>query len=83
MNISKKNQTKAEKFKRLAEKRVPVAITKIRLVGNLSDPYNYHYSEEEANKIIKAIKAEYDDLAASFKRGVKKEKDEFKLWQIQ
>ena len=70
---------KKHKFKRLAENRVPNAIQKIKLIGNLADPYNYDYTEEEANKIIRAIKSEYEDMVASFKKGLKKNKNSFKL----
>ena len=75
----KKNEHKTEKFKRLAENRVPNAIQKIKLIGNLADPYTYEYTEEEANKIIRAIKSEYEDMVASFKKGLKKNKSSFKL----
>ena len=72
-------ETKNEKFKRLAQTRVQNAVKKISLVTNLADPYNYDYSLEEANKIIKAIKAELDDLDQAFKKGLKKEKGNFTL----
>lgn len=75
MNTENKNQ----RFKRLAENRVPNAVKKIQLVTNLADPYAYDYTEEEANKIIRAIKSEVEDMVASFKKGLKKDKSEFKL----
>ena len=74
-----KNEAKLDKFKRLAENRVPNAVQKIKLIANLADPYNYDYSEEDANKIIRAVKSEYDDMVASFKKGLKKDKGSFKL----
>ena len=58
---------------------MPQAVRKIQLVSNLSDPYNYEYTEEESQKIIKAIKSEFDDLQASFRKGINKEKGKFKL----
>ena len=73
------SESKNARFKRLAENRVPSAVKKIQLVTNLADPYAYDYSEDEANKIIKAIKSEVDDMQASFKKGLKKDKSEFKL----
>ena len=74
-----KKEDKSKKFKRLAENRVSNAIQKIKLIGNLSDPYNYDYTEDEASKIIRAIKSEYEDMVASFKKGLKKNKNSFKL----
>ena len=41
MNTENKNQ----RFKRLAENRVPNAVKKIQLVTNLADPYAYDYTE--------------------------------------
>ena len=72
-------ESKNQKFKRLAETRVQSAIKKLSLITNLADPYNYDYSQEEANKIINAIKSEFDEIKQAFERGLKKEKGEFKL----
>ena len=54
-NIDQKLEKKDKKFKRLAEKRVPEALKKIKLVSNLSDTYNYSYTEDEVNKIIRNL----------------------------
>lgn len=58
-----KNRTK---FIELAEKRVSRAIKDIRLVGNLSNRSNYTYTQDEARKIIKALRDEVDTLKARF-----------------
>ena len=71
---------KNKKFRDLANTRVKNAVRKIQLVANLSNTYNYNYSNEDAKKIISAIKSEYDDLDAAFKKGMKKNKaKEFSL----
>ena len=74
-----KSESKNARFKRLAENRVPNAVKKIQLVTNLADPYAYDYSEEEVNKIVRAIRSEVEDMTASFKKGLKKDKSDFKL----
>ncbi len=78
-NIYHKLEKKDKKFKRLAEKRVPEALKKIKLVSNLSDTYNYSYTEDEVNKIIRAIRGEIDELVSSFKKGLNKNKKKFTL----
>jgi len=57
---------KARKFRELAEKRVNNAIKQIQLIGNLSNKYNYEYTEEEVKKIINALKAEIRNLEIKF-----------------
>jgi ABC-type Fe3+-hydroxamate transport system substrate-binding protein len=54
------------KFVELAEKRVSRAIKDIRLVGNLSNRSNYSYTQDDARKIIKALRDEVEVLKARF-----------------
>ncbi len=61
--IQSKNR---EKFIELAEKRVSRVIKDIRLVGNLSNRSNYTYTQEDARKIVKALRDEVDALKARF-----------------
>jgi hypothetical protein len=61
------SEPKKEKFKRLAIKRVNSLLNTMRLVSNLANKSNYEYSEEEANKILKAISNSFDDLKVKFK----------------
>jgi uncharacterized protein YeeX (DUF496 family) len=70
-------ETKREKFKELAEKRVNNALKNIQLIGNLSNTNNYEYSEEEVSKIFKILKEELQTAEARFKISGKKGK--FKL----
>ena len=48
-------ETRQEKFKRLATKRTNAALESLRLLGNLSNRANYDYTDEEVRKIFKAI----------------------------
>lgn len=59
-------ESKNEKFKRLANKRVPAALEKIKLIENLSNTNNYEYSKEEADQIIKALNKSVSNLKQSF-----------------
>ena len=51
------DESRHEKFKRLATHRTNAVLEKLRLLGNLSSKTNYEYSEEETSKIFSAIEA--------------------------
>ena len=70
------NETKHEKFIRLAENRVNNALKTIDLIGNLSNTNNYDFSEKEASKIIKTLKKSIDELEKKF---MYSDKTSFKL----
>ena len=59
-------ESKNDKFKRLANKRVPAAIEKLELVKNLSNTNNYEYSKKEVDKIIKALTSSLNEVKKSF-----------------
>ncbi len=59
-------ENKNQKFKRLANKRVPAAIEKIELIQNLSNRNNYEYSKNEADEIVKALTKAVSELKKSF-----------------
>ena len=69
--------SKRDKFKELAEKRVNNALKNIQLIGNLSNTNNYDYNEEEVAKIFKSLKEELQIAEARFRISNKKSK--FKL----
>lgn len=69
--------SKRDKFKELAEKRVNNALKNIQLIGNLSNANNYDYNEEDVTKIFKTLKEELQTAEARFKISNKKSK--FKL----
>jgi len=71
---------KRNRFVELAQTRVTKTTQMLRLIGNLSNPNNYAYSEEDANKILLALESELKLLKAKFHTALsKKAKDEFKL----
>lgn len=54
-----------ENFVRLANKRVSNALKSIQLIGNLSNRSNYHYTEDDVQKIFRALQ---DELSACRKK---------------
>jgi len=53
------------KFVKLATKRVSKALKAIQLIGNLSNKSNYDYTDDDVQKIFKAL---HDELNASKKK---------------
>lgn len=70
-------ESKSDKFKRLASKRVVNAIQKIELITNLAAP-SYEYTPEEVTKIVTALQGSVDKVKAAFSKQ-KIEKTAFKL----
>lgn len=52
------DETSAERFKRLAERRVVRTIKEIRLIGNLANRSNYSYERRDVDRIFKALEKE-------------------------
>lgn len=71
-----KEETKREKFIRLAENRVNSTIKEINLIGNLANKSNYDYRKDDVDKIIKTLKKSVSDLESKFSS---KNRSEFKL----
>ena len=57
---------KQTKFKELAERIVNNAIKQLELIGNLSNKNNYSYSEEDCQKIFRAIDNEVKEVKRRF-----------------
>jgi len=69
-------ETRKERFKRLAIARTKAVLDKLRLLGNLSNRANYDYSEEEVRKIFSAIEFQLRNIKARF---IFKKRKEFSL----
>lgn len=63
-----------EKFVRLAEARTQKAIDAIQLIGNLSNPTNYSYSEKDVEQIFKALTEALKDARSRFKANSSRDK---------
>ena len=59
-----------ENFIRLAEGRTEKAIKAIRVLGNLSNPTNYSYTEKDVEEIFSALSEELKTAKALFKKSV-------------
>jgi len=69
-------ETRNEKFKRLATKRVNDILYRLDVLSNCSNKSSYEYSEEEINKIFRAIENKVKETKASFRVS---KKEGFKL----
>lgn len=52
------NETKRDKFVRLAEARTNKALDQIKLISNLSDRSTYEYTDDDINKIFTCLEKE-------------------------
>lgn len=67
----------SERFKRVAGKRVENIIVSIRSLSNCSNTNNYTYSEDDVNKMLKAIKEEIRIMEALYKKNLTKKNKKF------
>lgn len=70
------SETKRDAFTRLAERRTNAALDRIRVIGNLSNPYAYEYTDEDVRAIFSALEQELKSARAKFQTARKRE---FKL----
>lgn len=71
-------ETKRDKFVRLAESRMNNTLKQIELLSNLSNTRAYEFSKEDVDKIIKTLKNAVSDLEKAFMTTTNKSK-RFKL----
>ncbi len=64
-------ESKADKFKRLAQSRVNNAISKIDLIGNLSSS-SYEFTADQVERILYSVRAAVDDVDKKFQKGLNK-----------
>ena len=64
-----REQTREQRFKRLAEQRVNVILDKLRLLGQLSNRSNYEYTDAEVEAIFKAIQKDVNTTKSKFMEG--------------
>lgn len=69
-------ESKHEKFIRLAQKRTNAVLEALRILSNCSNLSSYEYTAEEVEKIFKEIESHTKAIRAQFSPGVRKE---FKL----
>lgn len=76
--MAKDKETKSDRFKRLAEKRVKRVLEDIRIVSNLSNRVLYDYTPDQLKKVLGAIRDALSKAEARFK-GEEREETDFKL----
>lgn len=65
------NESKSDKFKRIAERRTNTIILSIRKLQYLSNRNNYEYSDSEVKQIFTAIEEELKKVSDSFLPSIK------------
>mgnify|MGYP000021967736 FL=1 len=63
-----KNETKREKFVRIAEARTNKIINMIQLLGNCSNQSLYEYTQKDVNKIFNALQTELDEAKKRYSK---------------
>ena len=59
-------ESKHDRFRRLAEQRVNRAIREMRLIGNLANRNNYEYTDGEVRALLSALERELKTTRAAF-----------------
>lgn len=70
------SETKRDTFLRLGERRTNAALDRIRIIGNLSNPYAYEYTDDDVRLIFAALEQELKVTRAKFQSARRRE---FKL----
>ena len=72
-------ETKSQRFKRIAEKRVSKAARSIRLVGNLGNRSLYEATDEERKEIITYLEGSLRQMKKDLDKKTQKDNEEFKF----
>jgi len=67
-SVVETEETKAEAFRRLANKRVSVVLDKLRIVGNLSNRSIYEFTDEQVDAIERAVQDELAMIMRQFRK---------------
>jgi hypothetical protein len=68
MNDKQKLRAKQERFKKLATKRTSDTLERLRILGNCADRRAYAYTDEDVEKIFRAIDEQVKFVKAKFKQ---------------
>jgi hypothetical protein len=77
--MSKKQETKREKFVRLAEARTNKIIDMLQLLGNCSNSSTYDYTKQDVDKIFATIESEVRETKKKFNKIESKKSSRFTL----
>lgn len=62
------NKEKSQRFQRLASNRTNEVLDKLRILGNCADKRSYQYTDEEIDKIFRAIDEQIKIVKSKFKQ---------------
>ncbi len=74
-----REESKRDKFVRIAEARTNKIINMIQLLGNCSNQSLYDYSQKDVNKIFSAIQAELDEAKKRYNKQDSQNSSKFTL----
>ena len=74
----KENESKEQRFKRLAEKRVTNAAKSLKLVGNLGNQSLYTSSDAQ-RRIIRYLEKTYKQMKKDLEKKTPKEEEDFRF----
>ena len=74
-----RNESKKEKFIRLAEARTNKILNMMRLLGNCSNKNNYEYTDKDVQKIFNTLERELKNTKAKFNFMEESKEDKFTL----
>lgn len=67
------DETRQERFKRLATSRTNAVLDKLRLIGNLANKTNYDYPEEDVRKMFSAVEKQLRSIKEKFSEPKKRQ----------
>lgn len=73
------NETKRERFIRVAEARTNKIINMMKLLGNCSNKSNYEYTDDDVYKIFTVIERETKNARIKFNGATPRKEDRFTL----
>jgi hypothetical protein len=77
--MPKNEETKRDRFIRLAETRTNKILNMINLLGNCANTSIYEYTDADIDKIFGAIESEIREAKRKFNRSAPKKDSKFKL----
>ena len=72
--VKKERKTKEGRFKDVAGRRVHNILNQMRLLRNCANKSNYSYTDEQVNKIFRAIDEEWKHVKSEFNKKKSKNK---------
>lgn len=73
------NESKREKFVRIAEKRTNKILDTLKLLGNCSNKNTYEYTKKDVDKIFNTIQTQLNDTKRRFTQSGSGNGDKFTL----